>query len=448
VRDTANRLELILSEGEGQRVEFKEGLSRLDRELVAFANSAGGTVLLGVDDMGNVTGIDTSNRMRSEVQAIARNCDPAVRVDLAAHPRRVLEIRVPEGQEKPYRCKEGFYLRQGPTTQKLSTAEIRRLVLEAGSYHFDETLNRACRFPGDFDDGRLRSYLEAAGIRVQARPRDILLSLDVAVEVDDGIAFRQAGVLFFAREPQRLVRESHVTCVRFRGSDRTEILDRQEIVGNPTELIEGAMAFTGRNIRVSYAVGASAQRREIPEYPLVAVREAVTNAVMHRDYQYDAAHVFLSLFADRLEVENPGGLYSGLTVEELGKRSVRRNRLLADLLFRARYVERVGSGIPRMQKALEENGNPPMEIAASSFFVLTLRPRVAPEAVLTTRQTRLYQFLAGRPSATKEEAARFLSVSADTTLRELRVLVEAGLAVREGIGKATVYRVSGGRPGS
>jgi ATP-dependent DNA helicase RecG len=448
VSDTRNRLELILSEGEGQRVEFKEGLSRLDRELVAFANSAGGTVLLGVDDMGNVTGIDTSNRMRSEVQAIARNCDPAVRVDLAAHPRRVLEIRVPEGQEKPYRCREGFYLRQGPTTQKLSTAEIRRLVLEAGSYHFDETLNRACRFPGDFDDGRLRSYLEAAGIHVQARPRDILLSLDVAVEVDDGIALRQAGVLFFAREPQRWVRESHVTCVRFRGIDRTEILDRQEIAGNPTELIEGAMAFTRRNIRVSYTVGSSAQRREIPEYPLVAVREAVTNAVMHRDYQYDAAHVFLSLFADRLEIENPGGLYSGLTVEELGKRSVRRNRLLADLLFRARYVERVGSGIPRMKKALEENGNPPMEIAASSFFVLTLRPRVATEAVLTTRQTRLYQFVAGRPSASKEDAARFLSVSADTTLRELRVLVEAGLVVREGIGKATVYRVSGGRPGS
>jgi predicted ArsR family transcriptional regulator len=89
-----------------------------------------------------------------------------------------------------------------------------------------------------------------------------------------------------------------------------------------------------------------------------------------------------------------------------------------------------------------------MEIAASSFFVLTLRPRVATEAVLTTRQTRLYQFVAGRPSASKEDAARFLSVSADTTLRELRVLVEAGLVVREGIGKATVYRVSGGRPGS
>ena len=128
----------------------------------------------------------------------------------------------------------------------------------------------------------------------------------------------------------------------------------------------------------------------------------ITNAVMHRDYLYDAAHVFVSIFADRLEVENPGGLFSGLSLADLGKRSVRRNRLVADLLFRARYVERVGSGIPRIRQALQENGNPPMEISASNFFVVTFRPRLDTESPLSARQSRLFHFVAGRTRTTKE----------------------------------------------
>ena len=162
------------------------------------------------------------------------------------------------------------------------------------------------------------------------------------------------------------------------------------------------------------AEGARPQRREVYEYPLVAIREAITNAVLHRDYHYDAARVFVSIFADRLEVENPGGLFSGLSLADLGKRSVRRNRLVADLLFRARYVERVGSGIPRIRQALQENGNPPMEISASNFFAVTFRPRLDTESPLSARQTRLFQFVAGRTRTTKEEAATFLAVSGDT----------------------------------
>lgn len=440
--DADNRLAVLLAQGEGQRVEFKQGLSRLDRELVAFANAAGGAILLGVDDRGDVSGIDTSNRMRSEVQVIARNCDPPLRIELVIHRQGVLEITVPEGDDKPYRCREGFFIRQGPTTQKLGTAEIRRFLVESGSYHFDEAINPACRFPEDFDRGRFESYLQSAGIHVQARPEDIVLSLDAGVRQERGIVLRQAGVLFFSREPQRFVKESHLSCVRFRGTERLDVIDRQEVTGSPIEMIEAAMAFATRTIRVSYGIGSQARRREVPEYPLVAVREAVTNAVMHRDYRYDAAHVFLSIFSDRLEVENPGGLYSGLVLSDLGKRSVRRNRLLADLLSRARYVERVGSGISRMRHALEENGNPPMEIAASNFFVITFRPRVALDAVLTTRQTQLYYFVSGRPRTTKEEAGRFLSASSDTALRELRALMEVGLVRREGVGKATYYRAT------
>ena len=114
--DPASRLAILLAEGEGQRLEFKQALSRLDREIVAFANSAGGTVLLGVDDAGEVVGVDTSNRIRSEIQAIARNCDPSVQIEAANPAPGVLEVVVAEGAQKPYRCKDGFYLRAGAKT--------------------------------------------------------------------------------------------------------------------------------------------------------------------------------------------------------------------------------------------------------------------------------------------------------------------------------------------
>ena len=112
-------------------------------------------------------------------------------------------------------------------------------------------------------------------------------------------------------------------------------------------------------------------------------------------------------------------------------------------LVRARYVERVGSGIPRIRQALEENGNPPMEISASNFFVATFRPRLDTESPLSARQSRLYRFVAGRTRTTKEEAATFLAVSGDTALRELRALRDAGLVERGGVGRAAFYQRAG-----
>ncbi|MCY4481404.1 MAG: hypothetical protein OXC12_00875 [Spirochaetaceae bacterium] len=185
----------------------------------------------------------------------------------------------------------------------------------------DESVNQHFRYPQDFDQNRYRAYLQAAGIRVQARPEDLLASLDAAVPAAAGISLRQGGVLFFAREPQRFV------------------------------------------------------------------------------------------------------------------------------LFRARYVERVGSGIPRIRQALQENGNPPMEISASSFFVVTFRPRLETESPLSARQSRLFHFVAERTRTTKEEAATFLAVSGDTALRELRVLRDAGLVERGGVGKAAFYQRARHRPG-
>ncbi len=435
------KLDLIIAEGEGQTVEFKERLTRMDREMVAFANASGGSIFVGISDNGDIVGVEITNELTSRVQDMARNCDPPVDITLHKHRDKVLEVHVAEGRQKPHQCRDGFFLRNGPNAQKLKRNEIMGIAVASGVYRFDESLNSEFRYPEDFDRSTLDHFLELSGINVAADTESLLLSLDVAETQGITLRLCQAGVLFFAREPQRFLKESMVTCVRYRGVDRFDVIDRDEIQGSPIVMIEDALKFVKRNTAVSYEIDGNAQHRELYTYPLPAVREAVINAVMHRDYYYDSSHVYVHIFSDRLEVENPGGLPAGLSMAELGKRSVRRNRVIADLLYRAKFIERIGSGIQRMEVALEQNGNPPMEVSATNFFVVKFYPRVetVDHTALTSRQNMLYQFSLARNSLRKGEAAIYLGVSNDTALRELKALISLGLLRKTGSGKSTRY---------
>jgi ATP-dependent DNA helicase RecG len=222
------------------------------------------------------------------------------------------------------------------------------------------------------------------------------------------------------------------------------VIDRQDIFGDPTTIIEDAMRFITRNMGVETVVTGQAQRQELYDYPPVAVREAITNAVAHRDYHYDASHIYVHLFADRLEIENPGGVPPGLKLDDLGSRSVRRNRSIADLLYRAKYIERIGSGISRIRNALANNNNPPFEVTSTNFFVIRFFPRIksGTRLQLTSRQAKLHQFLGERGVVSKRDAAAWLGVSEDTALRELMTLASHGLVSRQGNGKATRYAIT------
>jgi ATP-dependent DNA helicase RecG len=203
-----------------------------------------------------------------------------------------------------------------------------------------------------------------------------------------------------------------------------------------------AVAFDISNTR---AKGFVARRKEIYEYPLVALREAIINAVTHRDYYYDSSHIYVHLYPDRIEIENPGGLLHGLTVESLGKRSARRNRLIADLLDRSGYIERVGSGFARMAHALHENNNPELQVSATNFFNICFyrRPVEFAAAMLSPRQIRLYELIKAQNMVTVSRVASVLHVSHDTARRELKALLDYDVIEKIGEGKATVYKQKG-----
>ena len=441
------KLQIALSEGEGLTIEFKEKLSSLDREIVAFANTCGGTIYLGVDDSGKIIGITADNALKSQVADIAYNCDPSIKVRLQHYRQeKVLAVHVAQGLDKPYRCKEGFYIRNGPCSQKLKRDDIVTLINQSEKIRFDEALNEHFQYSKDFSQQALDEYLRICAITVHASSRDILISLNAADEKQRDLKFTNAGVLFFAKDPQRFFPESYITAIKYKTNDRFSIIDKKDFTGSPISQIENTLHFALRHMNVEPEIcmvkgPLLGTRHDVYEYSPIALREAVVNAVVHRDYLYDSSHIYVHMFADYIEIENPGGLYRGLQVEELGKRSIRRNRLLADLLHRARFIERVGSGFSRMKQTLLENNNPPLEVVASNFFNIRFYKRLSriDQSTLTNRQLAMYQMLCQNKGLHKRDIALELQASEDTVLRELKHLIATNLVIKKGIGKATVY---------
>jgi ATP-dependent DNA helicase RecG len=222
----------------------------------------------------------------------------------------------------------------------------------------------------DLDPERVASYLklltEAADERatlVGSSEEERLESLGLLRREANSLHPTIAALLLFARSPQRFLPHSSVKLARFKGRDVDGlIIDRQELFGPLDQIIEHAAGFVGRNMRVSSPIK-GLYREDVPEYPLVAVREAITNALAHRDYANTGQKVMLRMFDDRLEVESPGGLVGPVTLENLGQKRYSRNPLLTRLMYEMRLVEEMGTGIRRIRRTLAELGSP-----APNFF--------------------------------------------------------------------------------
>ena len=151
---------LILKEGEGYFIEFKESLSGIEKDFVAFANSSGGKVFLGITDENKIKGLlKITNRLKSEIQNIARNCDPPIKITIKPL-ENILTVKVKEGSDKPYKCSSGFYKRIGAISQKMKRDEIRDFFISEGKIKFDELINTKFKYPKDFSREKLNKFLE------------------------------------------------------------------------------------------------------------------------------------------------------------------------------------------------------------------------------------------------------------------------------------------------
>jgi len=239
--------------------------------------------------------------------------------------------------------------------------EILKLAIKGGKIRFDEQICKNFDW-NDFDEEKFNYYLKLAGISRNLDREDILRNLNLLTEE----GFANAGVLFFSKKPSKYIRTSKIRCVYFAGTERVDILDKKEvdrgIIGN----IEFAINYLKDLVSVRFEIESS-RRREYPEYPEKAYREAIINAIVHRDY-FNGDEVAVEKLKDKIVVNNKGGLL--FDEKDFGKKSEQRNRLIADLLSKTNYMEKVGTGINRIKNACKENGNKfEFDFKGEDFFV-------------------------------------------------------------------------------
>jgi ATP-dependent DNA helicase RecG len=351
-------LEIILTEGESYTVEFKEVPDKtLAEEVCAFANASGGRVYIGISDKGEIKGTDTSNAARSKIQDTLNKIEPQLYFNIVVDTKtKIIIVDVPSGREKPYSCPRGFYVRFGPNSQKLDRNSIIEFLQAEGISRFDTIVNEKLSINDNFNQKAFEDYLKKANISNVLSKESLLINLGCAEKLKDGrIVFTNAGALFF-RDNSKDIKYEHciVTCALYKGITKMHILDVKDFNEGVVSNIDEAMLFLKKHLNVSYEIETT-KRRDIWEIPEKALRESVVNSICHRDYFEIGSRVMIEIFDDRVEITNPGGVPKGITKENFGTVSITRNSVIASLLHRINYIEKMGTGINRIRESARES---------------------------------------------------------------------------------------------
>ncbi|WLE98729.1 MAG: putative DNA binding domain-containing protein [Candidatus Electrothrix communis] len=362
-----SEIQSLIEQGENGAVEFKRADVRpesLAREITAFSNTNGGSILVGVDDNGTVIGIDSRKNIEEWTANVVRNnVVPATRQEISLcmfGGKQLLIIEVPRGPDKPYQTIDGkFWVRVGSTNRMATKEELSRLFQQAGLVHYDiaplEGTQRA-----DLDERKLHDYwsdyynIDYLALEEVDRRR-LLLNADILLNREDEDQVSVGGLLLFGREPQRRLPQSAIVFAVFDGVELIDdLLDKQEIVGTLPELIRQTKVKI-RTFLPRPATFSGLQREERPAVSDNVIREAVVNAVCHRDYSIANRKTAVYIFRDRLEIISPGRLPNTLTVEKiLTGNSAPRNHFLLKYLDNMKFIDGLGRGVPMMRREMGE----------------------------------------------------------------------------------------------
>lgn len=433
----------LLKRPEGKTLEFKRDLSSPEAALkavVAFANTAGGTLLIGVEDgTRRVRGVADPLELEERIaNLISDRIAPRIVPEIEILPWRrtqVVALQVHPSPSRPHFLTregpaEGVYVRVGSTNRRADAALIEEFRRFARGEGFDEL--PMPEVDSEDLDFRVASELFAPVRKLGRRDLDTL-------RLVTGHQGRKVptvgGMLLFGRDRERHFPDAWVQAGRFAGRDKTRILDRTEIRSVPVRAVEEAIGFVQKHAWQAAEIGA-VRRRDRWNLPPEAVREAVINAVVHADYAQRGAPIRISIFDDRLEIENPGLLPFGLTLDDLPHGVSRlRNRVIGRTFHALGLIEQWGSGVQRMTAACLAAGLAPpvFEEIAIRFRVTIATERVGPSLVDETDQTILELLGEGRGLATSEIAAA-IGLSARATRTRLARLVGCGLVREIGTG--------------
>ena len=380
-----------IQSGESAVLEFKEARPKdslkFTKTVVAFANGRGGRILFGVEDKtGRLVGIPR-DKVASEMDAIAdtvvNTCTPRVPVDIkptTLEGKVLIALDVKSGDKTPYYVKslgirKGTFIRVGATTREVEEHKLKSLILVGENLSFDKQPVKGGRLTKKDVDALCRMMTETAekNCRTEEERKTVKAMTEKRL-VSMGLLFKKSGRLvpsygFYSvsGEPAPGIMQPKIKCGVFRGVRKGDFIDRRTCEGSVVAQIEEAYAFLLRNIRVGSEI-VGTQRRDVYELPLDSIREAICNAVFHRDY-LEPSSIYVALYDDRLEILSPGGLVKDFSLEDaMNGFSKLRNNALGDALEYMKEVEAWGGGVSRYFTACAASGLPPPTVTEEAGF--------------------------------------------------------------------------------
>ena len=465
---TPEEFERLISQQERETLEFKREMpssSDLAKLVTAFYNTRGGVIVFGVEDgTGRPVGVMAPQRIEEGIVNILRSrcsLDVMPGIEIVAYQgMEFVTVTCLQGAHKPYLVNGETrpYVRVGSSNREAQDEEVRRLYIEGSEGGFEALACRGAKLT-DLSERLIAGYVrrreETSGQPLGLSAEEMLHNLGCLIRDDGQWIPTHAGVLLFAEDPQRLIGQAEVACVRFKGTDVISYIDRRDLHGPLYQLVDDAEQFIYRHMKIGRRIEGFVGV-EYREYPQAAVREAIVNAVVHRDYSRRGQSIRIFMFDDRIEVFSPGTLPPGVSIEKMRRlepQSVQRNPIIVGVLrdLGSRYIERLGTGIRRMAQAMTEHGlpRPQFEEVGSEFRVMLIGPgerfmqeikaRPAWAEGLNERQVEAVLCVGEHGRITTGEYRTLVSVADVTAYRDLKDLSDRGLLIRQGKGRGAYY---------
>lgn len=421
-----------LIQNESKTLEFKENAKNLFgivKTVIAFANTAGGILLVGVKDKTKeIIGVpDALYEEERIANAISDSVAPLIIPDIEIHTyrdRELVVIRVPHAAGPFYLKaegeKKGVYIRFGSTNRIADDEMLGSLKLFSENRSYDELPS-----PKGILD---KKAVEMAFAFIQKNPSEKQLeAIGVLTEHLGKSIMTHGGVLLFGLNRDALYPDALIRGARFKGLTKEKIIDSIEITCNLPLAIEEVIAFIEKNTSTASIIG-RVRRKDVVAYPPIVLREAVINAILHSDYSMKGCHIQIAIFDDRIEIINPGGLPFGQTIQKaLQGFSKLRNRVIGRVFKQLKLIEQWGSGLQRILAVSAQEGlKPPSIEEHNNQFRLTLyNERSSPRQMIIWEELML-KFLENNPSITTKEAAKIWNVTDRTARTRLKAMVEFG----------------------
>ncbi len=457
----------LLQQAENERIELKANakLDTIAKEITAFINSHGGDLILGVGDNKNIIGIKNAEQFAVEIQNyLVSNIVPIAPISvlpISYKNKELILISVWEGAKKPYSFKQVIYNRVGSNTIVAKNTEILNLIESRKKADFNwERMPVLGAELEDLDSYEIQRTIELVKKRDSQRTfineEDFLIQQGLLVNGN----ITNACIVLFGKNPTRFIPQSKIRLTVYpdRNATNTFLEDRffeGNIFSNITSVFTYLDALYAKTIKIE-----GLHRTEKKNYPEIALREGILNAIVHRDYNSANGFLHISIFSDRTEISNYGSLPEGITVADLKKEhpSILRNPDIANICFVRQYIEMVGSGIIRILSECKKNGFKNPKWSDKNNILLLTFPGVshlvnegANEGVISKSEGvnegtkkvlgRILKYISQNPMIKTSEIEVFINKSNATTERYLKILRENNYIEYVGASKTGGYKI-------